>query len=52
MEGSVTVERHFIGVKGVADRVYRHFLNIPEEQTEQEKLYASIRDAEIEWKMA
>lgn len=46
------MEKNFLGVKGVADRVYRHFLNIPEEQTEQEKLYASIRDAEIEWKLA
>jgi hypothetical protein len=46
------MERNFIGVKGVADRVYRHFLNMPEEQTEQERLYASIRDAEIEWRMA
>lgn len=46
------MEHNFIGVKGIADRVYRHFLNMPEVQTEQERLYASIRDAEIEWKMA
>lgn len=46
------MEKNFIGVKGVASRVYRHFLNIPSEQTEEEKLYASIRDAEMEWKIA
>lgn len=46
------MESNFIGVKGVADRVYRHFLNMPEEQTDQERLYATIRDAEIEWRMA
>jgi hypothetical protein len=46
------MERNFIGVKSVADRVYRHFLNLPAEQTNEERLYASIRDAEKEWKLA
>lgn len=46
------MEKNFNGVKGVADRVYRHFLNIPTQQTQEERLYASIRDAEIEWKLA
>lgn len=46
------MEKNFIGIKGVADRVYKHFLNTPEQQTQEEKLYASIRDAEIEWRLA
>ena len=46
------LERNFLGVREVADKVYRHFLNIPSEQTEEEKLFASIRDAEMEWKLA
>ncbi len=48
----VIMDSNFIGVKGVADKMYRHFLNMPPEQTEEEKLYASIRDAEIQWKLA
>lgn len=46
------MDSNFIGVKGVADKMYRYFLNLPPEQTEEEKLYASIRDAEIQWKLA
>jgi hypothetical protein len=46
------MDSSFIGVKGVADKMYRHFLNLPQNQTEEEKLYASIRDAEIQLKLA
>lgn len=46
------MERNFIGVKSVADRVYKHFLNLPSEQTDEERLYASIRAAENEWRLA
>lgn len=51
-KGRETVEKNFFGVKDVADRVYRHFLNVPDAQTSQERLFAEIREAETAWKLA
>lgn len=46
------MEKNFLGMRGVADRVYRHFLNVPDTQTSQEKLFSEIREAESAWKLA
>ncbi|MGI6727378.1 MAG: DUF2508 family protein [Anaerovoracaceae bacterium] len=46
------MEVNFSGVKELADKVYRNFLNLPEEQTEKERLFSEIREAETAWKLA
>ncbi|MDD2215540.1 MAG: DUF2508 family protein [Eubacteriales bacterium] len=46
------MEKNFVGAKAMANRVYRHFLNVPDAQTERERLFAEIREAENAWKLA
>ena len=40
------------GVKNAFNKIYRQFLNIPEPQTEEERMLALIRKAQIDWRNA
>lgn len=46
------MEKRFTGAKNAADKVYRHFMNLPAAVDPDEQLLLSIHSAKAEWSTA